>query len=71
MLARLAQLNKEYEVKFGFRFVVFVNGRSKDVILGVLEQRLQNNSRKEEMQTAAKAMMDIARDRLGKRRNKL
>jgi 2-oxo-4-hydroxy-4-carboxy--5-ureidoimidazoline (OHCU) decarboxylase len=67
VLARLAELNRQYEAKFGFRFVVFVNGRPKDVILGVLEARM-NNSPREEMETAARAMMDIARDRLRKRR---
>lgn len=67
VLERLAQLNAEYESKFGFRFVVFVNGRPKDVILGVLEQRMRDNSRRQEMELASRAMMDIARDRLRKR----
>lgn len=67
VLARLAELNKVYESKFGFRFVLFVNGRPKDAVLTVLESRLKNSPR-EEMQTAAQAMMDIARDRLRKRK---
>ena len=29
VLAELAELNRVYEEKFGFRFVVFVNGRSR------------------------------------------
>lgn len=69
VLEELARLNKEYEAKFGFRFVVFVNGRPKDVVLLDLKKRIVNTSKREEMQTAAKAMMDIARDRLKKRMN--
>lgn len=70
VLESLAQLNAAYEKKFGFRFVVFVNGRPKDVILGVLKERM-NNPREAEMQTAASAMMSIARDRLQKRKSKI
>ena len=66
VLARLAELNAQYEQKFGFRFVVFVNGRSKEQIIPVIEQRM-HNALQEEMSTAMKAMMDIARDRLKKR----
>ena len=29
VLAELAELNRAYEERFGFRFVVFVNGRSR------------------------------------------
>jgi 2-oxo-4-hydroxy-4-carboxy--5-ureidoimidazoline (OHCU) decarboxylase len=31
--AELARLNAEYETKYGFRFLVFVNGRAKAAIL--------------------------------------
>ena len=34
---RLRRLNEEYERKFGFRFVVFVHGRSKVEIVRVFE----------------------------------
>src|SRR3954451_22688563 len=37
--ADLARLNAEYEAKFGFRFLVFVKGRPKAVILDVLRER--------------------------------
>ena len=36
ILTELAYLNQVYEEKFGFRFVVFVNGRPKAEILEVL-----------------------------------
>lgn len=59
----LADLNRAYEEKFGFRFVVFVNRRSKAEILDVLKQRL-HNPRDRELATGLAAMIAIARDRL-------
>ena len=61
--ADLAQLNDVYEQRFGFRFVVFVNGRPKAEILKVLRQRLQR-TRDEELATGLLDMFCIARDRL-------
>ena len=58
-------LNATYEEKFGFRFVVFVNGRPKREIVKVLKQRL-NNPRDQELVTGLKAVVDIARSRLEK-----
>jgi OHCU decarboxylase len=60
---RLANLNDEYEQKFGFRFVVFVNRRSKEAIVPVLEARLRG-SRDEERRTALREILAIAEDRL-------
>ena len=40
MLAELAALNRAYEEKFGFRFVVFVNRRPREEILTVLRERI-------------------------------
>jgi OHCU decarboxylase len=60
--AALADLNRQYEERFGFRFVVFVNGRPKAEVLEVLRQRL-HNSRTTELETALEAMFLIARDR--------
>ena len=39
---KLARLNREYEEKFGFIFIVCATGKSSDEILALLEQRLQN-----------------------------
>jgi len=61
----LAQLNAEYEAKFGFRFVVFVNGRSKAQLIPVLKARLQR-TREQELAEGLQAMIDIAYDRLQK-----
>jgi 2-oxo-4-hydroxy-4-carboxy--5-ureidoimidazoline (OHCU) decarboxylase len=63
VLPELARLNDEYEGRFGFRFVVFVNRRSKREIVEVLRQRL-TRSRTEEMREGLQAIIDIAEDRL-------
>jgi len=63
VLERLAVLNAAYQDKFGFKFVVFVNGRAKRDLIPVLEQRMAN-SLNDELQAGLDAMMDIARDRL-------
>ena len=60
---RLATLNEEYEQKFGFRFVVFVNRRSKEAIVRVLEARLRG-TREQELRTALREFLAIAADRL-------
>jgi 2-oxo-4-hydroxy-4-carboxy--5-ureidoimidazoline (OHCU) decarboxylase len=58
----LVYLNQVYEEKFGFRFVVFVNGRPKDELLEVLRGRLEHD-RDEELRTAARELVAIARAR--------
>jgi 2-oxo-4-hydroxy-4-carboxy--5-ureidoimidazoline (OHCU) decarboxylase len=63
VLRRLATLNEEYEQKFGFRFVVFVNRRSKEAIVPVLEARLRG-TRDEERRTALREILAIAEDRV-------
>jgi 2-oxo-4-hydroxy-4-carboxy--5-ureidoimidazoline (OHCU) decarboxylase len=61
-LAELEQLNREYEDRFGFRFVVFVNRRPKSEIVPVLRERLAR-SRDEELDTAVEELVAIAEDR--------
>ena len=61
-LAELAELNRRYEERFGFRFVVFVNRRAKAEILHILRERLLR-SRDEELVTALAELVAIARDR--------
>ncbi|MFN2570868.1 MAG: 2-oxo-4-hydroxy-4-carboxy-5-ureidoimidazoline decarboxylase [Gemmatimonadales bacterium] len=63
VLLRLATLNDEYEQKFGFRFVVYVNRRSKEALVPVLESRLRG-TREEELGTALAELLAIAEDRL-------
>ena len=62
VLAELARLNAEYEQKFGFRFVVFVNRRPRREIVPILRDRLQR-TREEELTTAVDELVQIAVDR--------
>jgi 2-oxo-4-hydroxy-4-carboxy--5-ureidoimidazoline (OHCU) decarboxylase len=62
LLPELDALNDEYERKFGFRFVVFVNRRPKSEIVDVLRERLRN-TREEELAAGLQAIVDIAADR--------
>ena len=62
VLTELAYLNQVYEEKFGFRFVVFVDGRPKSEILEILQQRLER-TREDELQTGLRELVAIARDR--------
>lgn len=62
VLAELAGLNRVYEERFGFRFVVFVHGRSRAEILPELRERLEN-TREQELDTGLDALVSIAEDR--------
>ena len=62
VLSELAYLNQVYEEKFGFRFVVFVAGRSKLEILEVLHNRI-GRTREEELDTGCRELVAIAKDR--------
>jgi 2-oxo-4-hydroxy-4-carboxy-5-ureidoimidazoline decarboxylase len=62
ILTELAYLNQVYEEKFGFRFVVFVDGRPKKEVLEVLRGRLER-TREQELETALGELVAIARDR--------
>jgi OHCU decarboxylase len=62
---KLAQLNLEYENKFGFIFIVCATGKSSDEILALLEQRLPNDA-STELPIAAAEQAKIAELRLRK-----
>src|SRR5438874_11763837 len=66
-LAELERLNIEYEERFGFRFVVFVNRRPKSEIVPILRERLER-SREQELDTALRELVAIARDRWERRK---
>jgi 2-oxo-4-hydroxy-4-carboxy--5-ureidoimidazoline (OHCU) decarboxylase len=61
-IAELERLNAEYEARFGFRFVVFVNRRAKSEIVPILRERLER-TRDEELDTAVQELVAIAEDR--------
>ena len=62
VLAELAELNRAYEERFGFRFVVFVNRRTRAELLPVLRERLER-TREQELETGLAELVAIARDR--------
>ena len=62
VLAELDALNRAYEEKFGFRFIVFVNRRSRSELVPVLRERLER-TREEEMDRALSELVAIAKDR--------
>jgi len=62
VLTELAYLNQVYEEKFGFRFVVFVSGRSREELLDILRERLAR-TREEELETGIHELVAIAQDR--------
>ncbi|KAF1965643.1 hypothetical protein BU23DRAFT_574690 [Bimuria novae-zelandiae CBS 107.79] len=64
---QLAALNKEYEQKFpSMRYVVFVNGRPRPIIMENMRARIDRGDIKVERQEAIQAMCDIAADRAAK-----
>src|ERR1700687_1689008 len=58
-LSQLAELNDAYEKKFGFRFVVFVAGRSKEQVVPVLRARLAN-TREAELTTGLEEVLAVS-----------
>jgi 2-oxo-4-hydroxy-4-carboxy-5-ureidoimidazoline decarboxylase len=58
----LERLNTAYERRFGFRFCVFVNGRSRPELVPVLEAALKGD-RDAEIRRALRDVVAIARDR--------
>jgi 2-oxo-4-hydroxy-4-carboxy--5-ureidoimidazoline (OHCU) decarboxylase len=65
--AQLAKLNEEYEARFpGLRYVVFVNGRSREVVMEDMRRRIERGTHEGEVRAASEAMCDIAIDRATK-----
>ncbi len=59
VLAELADLNRAYEERFGFRFVVFVNSRPRREIVPLLRERLER-TREQELATGVDELVQIA-----------
>jgi 2-oxo-4-hydroxy-4-carboxy--5-ureidoimidazoline (OHCU) decarboxylase len=62
VLDELGELNRAYEEKFGFTFVVFVAGRPRRELVPVLRERLER-TREAELDTGLSELVAIARDR--------
>ena len=65
--AELARLNEAYEARHGFRYCVWVNGRSREALLPGMRAAL-DAARTSELHRALDAVVDIAIDRSAKRR---
>ena len=61
----LAQINREYEKRFGHIFIVFATGKSADEMLAIARQRLQNPP-EQELRIAAEQQLKITKLRLMK-----
>lgn len=67
---KLRSLNERYERTFpGLRYVVFVNGRPRSIIMDNMEARIARNDIDLERDEGIRAMGDIARDRLAHSEN--
>lgn len=64
-LEALAKGNQDYEVKFGYIFIVCATGKSAGEMLEILQQRLSNNP-KDEIEIAADEQNKITKLRLEK-----
>jgi len=62
----LEELNEKYESKYGFKFVTFVNGRSKSDIIPIFKERLESSTKEKELSLGLSEMMLIAKSRLSK-----
>jgi len=65
LAARLDRLNAEYERHFGFRFCIYVDGRSRSEVADIMASRL-DAVREEELRRGLSDVFAIARSRLGK-----
>jgi OHCU decarboxylase len=64
-LAALAKLNRAYEEKFGYIFIVCASGKSSEEMLAILRARLENPAA-QELRNAATEQAKITKLRLGK-----
>jgi OHCU decarboxylase len=65
VLAEIAAGNQEYEVRFGFTYIVCATGKSADEMLALLKRRL-GSTRDSELREAAEQQRQIMQIRLGK-----
>ncbi len=61
----LFDLNRDYDARFGYRFIICATGRSGDEMRRALERRLGNNP-DDELREAAEEQRGITRLRLAK-----
>jgi 2-oxo-4-hydroxy-4-carboxy-5-ureidoimidazoline decarboxylase len=61
----LAEINREYEKRFGQIFIVYATGKTADEMLAIARQRLQNQP-EQELRIAAEQQLKITKLRLMK-----
>jgi OHCU decarboxylase len=61
----LAELNRKYEDKFGYIYIVCATGKSSEEMLAILRERLPNDA-ETELRIAAREQARITKLRLGK-----
>jgi len=64
-MAAIAARNRDYELRFGFIFIVCATGKSSEEMLAILQARLQNDA-ETEIAVAAEEQRKITRIRLEK-----
>jgi len=64
-IAKLADVNRRYEERFGHIYIICATGRSADEMLAIAEERL-NNEPEKELRVAAEEQMKITKLRLMK-----
>jgi OHCU decarboxylase len=69
ILRLLAELNRQYEAKFGYIFIVCASGKSAEEVLSILTLRLRN-SPEQEIQIAAAEQAKITDLRINKLLNR-
>jgi OHCU decarboxylase len=65
----LAELNRKYQEKFGYIFIVCAAAKRSDEMLSILRERLENDEQKE-LQVAAAEQANITKLRLEKLLNR-
>ena len=63
VIRRLAEVNRDYEERFGFIYIVFASGKTAEEMLAIAEKRL-GNGREEEVANAAAEQRKITMRRL-------
>ncbi|MCM3906429.1 MAG: 2-oxo-4-hydroxy-4-carboxy-5-ureidoimidazoline decarboxylase [Pyrinomonadaceae bacterium] len=64
-VSSLAELNRQYEEKFGYIYIVCATGKSSEEMLAILRERLPNDP-ETELRIAAREQARITKLRLGK-----
>jgi OHCU decarboxylase len=62
-LAAIAEVNRRYEERFGFTYIVYASGKTAEEMLAIAESRL-GSTREQEIEAASREQRAIAATRL-------